>query len=141
MVWHVTLATSGAWLLYRMAEPLRRGDLFYVNWFIWSVLGGSALLIGGVGGLIEGWLLGRRHTVLAAISAAVAAFVMFSIAVVFAGRLANTVRYAVTPDTYLVPLTGWLIFMAFLTAVALRGAAEPRGPAALSSGPSDSVKF
>ena len=92
LVWHGAVAAGGVWLLYRAAEPLRGGDLFYVNGFVWGVLGGCALVVGGVGGLVERWLLGRRHTVFAALVAAVAAVTMFSPAVVIAGRLANTVR-------------------------------------------------
>ena len=139
LVWHGAVAAGGAWLLYRVAQPLRGGDLFFVDRLIWGVLGGCALVIGGFGGLVERWLLGRHHTLLAATVAAVAAFLMFAVAVVFAGRLANTVRYAVTPDTYLVPLTGWLLFMGILTAVGLLATAEPRAAAGRSSGSSDSV--
>lgn len=136
MVWHVVLAVGGALLLYRVAEPLRAGDLFYVDLFIWGVLAAAALAAGGVGGLIEGWLTRRRHTVLAACVAGGAAFAMFSVAVFFVGRFANSMRVAVTPDTYLVPLSGWLLFIVLLTVVAMRRPVAPSGTAAASMSPS-----
>ena len=43
-----------------------------------------------------------------------------------------------TPDTYVVPLAAWLLFMVILSVVALRGPAAPRATAALPSDPSGS---
>jgi hypothetical protein len=124
LAWHLVLAGAGGWLLYSVAAPLRAGDLWYVNGFVWAVLGVTALTAGAVGGLLERWLVRRGRTVLSAVVAAAVAVPVLAVALVFAGRFPNAVRYAVSPDILLVPLTFWLLFVALLSLVALRPAAD-----------------
>ena len=118
LVAHGVLATTGVVLLVAASWPLAWDGLWSPPSSGLLVLAlVSALVCGVIGGLVEGVALRTGHPVVGCLVALAAAYPAFVVMELSTGRWGDPDGAVGSTDLGL-PLVGWLLFVAVLTAVA-----------------------